>query len=212
MSLFNFKKKRNNYEPEEMGMFEKVSFAQFKEDFEKVVGTDVKEDILQKIYDDIQLPKRSTSGSAGYDFMVPFDVELYRGSNIIVPTGIKAYIDSDAFLALYPRSGMGFKYRVMLANTVGIIDSDYWMSDNEGHIMVKLTYDGMKNCYINSGVYDENKVVIRSYVNNDVVYQDSPLVLNQGDKFVQGIFIPYGKTEDDEATTKRNGGMGSTGK
>ena len=88
-------------------------------------------------------------------------------------------------LAVFPRSGLGFKFRLQLNNTVGIIDSDYYFSDNEGHIFVKLTNDS-----------NEGKVVD----------------LKEGDAFAQGIFLPYGITEDDDVTASRNGGFGSTGK
>ena len=86
-------------------------------------------------------------------------------------------------LKLYPRSGLGFKYRLQLNNTVGIIDSDYFNSDNEGHIMAKITNDSK-----------ENKV----------------LQLKAGDGFMQGIFVQFGITVDDEAEGVRNGGFGST--
>ena len=88
-------------------------------------------------------------------------------------------------LMIYPRSGLGFKYRLQLNNTVGVIDSDYYNSDNEGHIFIKITNDS-----------NEGKV----------------LNVNEGDGFAQGIFMPFGITEDDECEAVRNGGFGSTGK
>ena len=94
-------------------------------------------------------------------------------------------MEEDWVLSLYPRSGLGFKYRLQLNNTVGIIDSDYYYSDNEGHIFAKLTNDS-----------NEGKA----------------LSLNAGDGFMQGIFLPYGITEDDAADGTRNGGFGSTGR
>ena len=86
-------------------------------------------------------------------------------------------------LKCYPRSGLGFKYRLQLNNTVGIIDSDYYDSDNEGHIFVKLTNDS-----------NEGKVVS----------------IDAGMGMMQGIFVEYGITLDDEADAVRNGGFGST--
>lgn len=86
-------------------------------------------------------------------------------------------------LHLYPRSGLGFKFRLQLNNTVGIIDSDYFNSDNEGHIFAKITNDS-----------NEGKV----------------LKLQAGEGFMQGIFLEYGITEDDDADGVRNGGFGST--
>ena len=79
-------------------------------------------------------PKRATSGSAGYDFYAPCGISLKPGETVKVLTGIRARIDEGWVLTLYPRSGLGFRYRLQLNNTVGVIDSDYYGSDNEGHI------------------------------------------------------------------------------
>lgn len=136
-------------------------------------------------YDNIKLPIRATAGSAGYDFFAPFAFVLNPGESIKIPTGIKVQLDTDKFLAIYPRSGLGFKYRVGLDNTVGIIDSDYINSDNEGHIFIKLTNDSR-----------EGKTVR----------------INQGEAFAQGIITQFFKTDDDSADGVRNGGMGSTTK
>ena len=100
-----------------------------------------------------------------------------------MPTGIRAWMEPDWVLKIYPRSGLGFKYRLQLNNTVGIIDSDYYNSDNEGHIFIKITNDSK-----------EGKTV--------------QVQKNTG--FAQGIFLEYGITVDDDATAVRNGGMGST--
>lgn len=133
-------------------------------------------------YDDIILPKRATVGSAGYDFFAPFDIDLEPNRTLTVPTGIRAKIDDGWVLMLFPRSGLGFKYRLMLNNTVGIIDSDYYFSDNEGHIHIKIT-NGEK-----------------------------PLFIKKGEAFAQGVFVPFGITVDDNTEGKRNGGFGSTDK
>ena len=87
------------------------------------------------------MPERATVGSAGYDFFSPIDFALAPGETIKIPTGIRAKIDDGWVLKIYPRSGLGFKFRLQLNNTVGIIDSDYFYSDNEGHIMAKITND-----------------------------------------------------------------------
>ena len=131
------------------------------------------------------MPKRATIGSAGYDFYAPFDIELKPGETIKVPTGIRSQIAEGWVLTIYPRSGLGFKFRLQLNNTVGIIDSDYYGSSNEGHIYIKITNDS-----------NENKVV----------------TIKEGEGFAQGIFIPFGITEDDEVTQIRDGGFGSTTK
>lgn len=163
-----------------VGKFEKVSLKQY---LESVDSTSVEE--ATNIYNDIKLPRRATSGSAGYDFYAPFDITLKPGETIKVPTGIRAFMDPNWVLAIFPRSGLGFKFRLQLNNTVGIIDSDYVNSDNEGHIFVKITNDS-----------NENKIVS----------------VKKGEGLVQGIFFPYGITSDDDTTESRNGGFGSTTK
>lgn len=130
-------------------------------------------------YVEVNLPKRATKGSAGYDFELPNDILLYPGDTVLIPTGIKVDIAEGWVLMLFPRSGLSFKYRLQLDNTVGVIDSDF-----KNEIMVKMTY--CKN-------------------------EGKPLGLQKGDRFCQGVFLPYGITEDDGADGERNGGMGSTG-
>lgn len=164
--------------------FEKVSLNQFIKDFSKAFPK-LKEEEIVKIYDNIKLPKRATIGSAGYDFYAPLTFTLKPNETILIPTGIKVEITPGWFLGLFPRSGLGFKYRLQLNNTVGIIDSDYYFAENEGHIMIKLTNDS-----------NENKTL--------------GIIVGQG--FAQGIFIPYGIVVDDDTNTIRVGGMGSTTK
>ena len=129
------------------------------------------------------MPHRATVGSAGYDLYAPFDFTLAPGEEITIPTGIRAEIENGYVLLIYPRSGLGFKFRLTLNNTVGVIDSDYFYSDNEGHIMVRMT-----NCHAEKTVKVE-----------------------AGQGFAQGIFMPFGITVDDDADGVRNGGFGSTG-
>ena len=162
--------------------FEKVSFEQFKKDW---ADTFYVTDGIEKIYEDIKLPKRATAGSAGYDFYAPMAFELKPGETIKIPTGIRVKINDGWVLKLYPRSGLGFKFRVQMNNTVGIIDSDYYYSDNEGHIFAKITNDT-----------NEGKTV----------------EIAAGTGFMQGIFMEYGITEDDDVEDIRNGGFGSTTK
>lgn len=157
--------------------FEKVSLAQFKE------GCDCPN--AEEIYGNIKLPHRATAGSAGYDFYAPYDVKLEPGETAKIPTGIRVLIEQGWVLKLYPRSGLGFKYRLQLNNTVGIIDSDYSQSDNEGHIFIKITNDS-----------NEGKT----------------LEIPAGTGFAQGIFVEYGITVDDDPDGVRNGGFGSTTK
>ena len=163
--------------------FEKVSFEQFLKDFKDTYPID--DAIIKKIYDNIKLPKRATVGSAGYDFYAPVEIRLNPGETAKIPTGIRSYIENGYVLEIYPRSGLGFKYRLQLNNTVGIIDSDYYNSKNEGHIFIKVTNDS-----------NESK----------------SLVVNEGDGFAQGIFKEFFITYDDMTDGIRDGGFGSTTK
>jgi dUTP pyrophosphatase len=161
--------------------FEKVSFEQFKNSFDSEYTLEE----ITEMYNNLKLPKRATVGSAGYDFFAPFDITLAPGQTIKIPTGIRAKMEVEWVLKLYPRSGLGFKYRLQLNNTVGIIDSDYYYSSNEGHIFAKITNDS-----------NENKTVEIKALTG----------------FMQGIFLEYGITYDDEVTEIRDGGFGSTTK
>ena len=160
--------------------FEKVSFNQFAKDWEDTFKNTSN---IEEIYNNIKLPVRATKGSAGYDFFVPIEVKLMPGETIKIPTGIRCNMEEGWVLKCYPRSGLGFKYRLQLNNTVGIIDSDYYYSDNQGHIQAKITND---------------------------TNEDKELQIPCGEGFMQGIFVEYGITFDDECDKERNGGFGST--
>ena len=128
----------------------------------------------------IPLPRRGTAGSAGYDFVSPVSFSLQPGEFFTVPTGIRARMEPGWVLLLMPRSSLGFRYGLRLANTVGVIDSDYYGAANEGHIQVRLTCD-------------------------------RPVEIRAGDRFCQGLFVPYGLAEEDDRPALRTGGLGSTG-
>lgn len=145
--------------------FEKVSKAQFEDE------------------NLVKLPVRATTGSAGYDICTPYAISLKPGETITVKTGLRCKIDDGWVLFILPKSGLGFKYRVQLDNTVGVIDSDYYNAENEGHIMVKITNDG---------------------------HEGKTMKIEAGKAFAQGVFLPYGITVDDEADGVRLGGFGST--
>ena len=135
-----------------------------------------------------RLPERSTKNSAGYDFYNPERVEIppYKlGDNpVMVRTGVKVQMPNDEFLMLVNRSSNPKKKKLVIPNSMGIIDADYYNNlDNEGEMMFAF--------------YN---------VSNEVV------VIEAGEKLGQGIFIKYGITEDDNATGERKGGFGSTGK
>lgn len=169
--------------------FEKVSWEEYRKSYAEFVDevcpcADIDEEAVRFDYDHIKLPERSTSGSAGYDFFAPFNFNVYTHDTTPVahPTGIRFVTDrDDVFLACVPRSGLGFKHNLMLRNTLGVIDSDYQYSDNEGHIKVK-----MSACH--------------------------NLLIKPGNAFMQGIILPFLKTDDDYCINTRNGGFGSTDK
>ena len=131
----------------------------------------------------IPLPRRATMGSAGYDFVCTAEVVFRPGEAVTVPTGVRCEMQPGWVLMLFPRSGLGFKHQVRLANTVGVIDADYFHAANEGHIMVRI---------VNGG--------------------DHAVTIARGERFCQGVFLPYGLAEEDEVSADRAGGFGSTGK
>lgn len=120
--------------------FYKVSYEQFYKDWMECFPG-YSEDGVETIYNNIKLPKRSTTGSAGYDFFLPQKFVFNEGEYVTIPTGIRCEIAEGWMLECYPRSGLGFKNRMRLANTVGIIDSDYFVAENEGHIHCKVTVE-----------------------------------------------------------------------
>ena len=169
--------------------FLKVSYEVYEEKMLELFAEDtetpeeMKKELIRQLYDDIQLPRRATKGSAGYDFFTPANLTIYSDHSIVVPTGICCHMDEGYVLSMYPRSGLGFKYRVSLDNTVGIIDSDYSDSDNEGHIILKIHADEAHG---------------------------EAITVSKGLAFVQGILSQYFITYEDEANGVRNGGFGST--
>ncbi|MDR0946379.1 MAG: deoxyuridine 5'-triphosphate nucleotidohydrolase [Ruminococcus sp.] len=160
-----------------IALFQKISLKQFELDYPDFLP----HENIKTAYNSIRLPERATVGSAGYDFFTYFPIH-FSGLNreIIIPTGLRAKIDTGWVLSIFPRSGLGFKYGLALSNTVGIIDSDYFFADNEGHIKIKLKAD------------------------------KKDFRIEPGAAFCQGIFLPFGITKDDNAAGIRTGGFGST--
>lgn len=139
-----------------------------------------------KGYEDrgVALPSRGTKFSAGYDFKTLERVEILPGETKVIPTGVKAEMEKDDVLLIVPRSSVGIKKGVVLANTVGVIDADYFENPkNDGHILLAL-----KNT------------------------SDRTAVFEKGERVAQGIFVKYGIVADDTAVSERKGGTGSTGK
>ena len=169
--------------------FEKVSYEQFEKDYLDtfgLAGDDTSKRLRQEIesmYYGLELPIRATSGSAGYDIRTPFSFSLKPGEEIKIPTGLRCKMNDNYVLLVFPRSGLGFKYRETMSNTIPVVDSDYFYSDNEGHIFIKIVNCGNKEFCVK---------------NNEA--------------FVQGIFFEYGITDDDHVEATRNGVFGSTDK
>ena len=186
---------RKKHTPPRVGMFKKVSY----EEYEKAMmdcftytekdeeGKDITHvpDIseIHEMYDAIEIPQRATKGSAGYDIKLPVGIVISPGQTLKIPTGLRVKIEDGWWLAVVPRSSLGFKYRLQLDNTIGVVDSDYYNSDNEGQIYLKLTNDS-----------NEGK----------------ELQLDEGKAVCQALFLPYGITYSDAADGIRNGGLGST--
>ena len=156
---------------DKVGQFTRVSAETYKE-YEPFV--DINEIIL---------PTRSTRDSAGYDLYSPIDITIPGHSTAIIPMGIKAYIKSGWYLQIVPRSSIGIKRHMMLANSVGIIDADYVDNDDN---------EGMIFCAFHN-------------------YYGAPVDIKKGERIAQAIFVPYGVTYDDDTTELRTGGIGSTG-
>lgn len=158
-----------------MRKFEKISFEQFKKD--------IIDD--KNLYNEYQLPRRSTKNSAGYDFFALYDYTLQPGEIKKIPTGIKSEMNDDEVLFLIDRSSMGFKYNIRMCNQVGVIDSDYYNNnDNEGHIWIKIQNEG-----------------------------DKEYSVKKGAAMIQGIFMKYLKIDNEnEINNERTSGIGSTDK
>lgn len=136
---------------------------------------------------DVQIPKRSTKYSAGYDFFAIEDTVIEPWEKIhapvLVKTGIKAYMPNNEVLYMYNRSSNPIKRGLVLSNSVGVVDSDYYNNpDNDGHIMFAF--------------YNMTKL---------------PEKIKKGDKIGQGVFGTYLKADNDKAEGERIGGYGSTG-
>ena len=130
------------------------------------------------------MPQRKTKQSAGYDIESAVNVVITPGETKLIPTGIKAYMDENEWLGIYIRSSIAVKYGIVLANSVAVIDSDYYNNpDNEGHIMLPV-----RN--VSKAVYN----------------------IRKGDRIAQGIFHQYYRVDGDKTDGSRIGGIGSTGK
>lgn len=164
-----------------IAQFERVGLKQFLEDWIGTFGNRP-DHIITEIYNNIKLPVRKTRYSAGHDFSVPCDIKVKPKEAVVIPTGIKCRMDSDYVMLIFPRSSLGIKKRMVIANTIPVVDADYVNADNEGHIFI---------CIENRG--------------------GTALELKAGDAFVQAVFVPYGTADAEDVNEDRNGGIGSTG-
>ena len=165
-----------------VAQFEIVSAEQFATDFVSCIGGNKQAGL--EVYKNARLPKRATAGSAGYDIITPVSFILAPGESVRIPTGLRIKMEPGCMLLILPKSGLGFRYRLQLDNTMGLVDSDYYNAENEGHILVSITNDSRSG-----------KV----------------LEVTAGKAFVQAVLVPYGITFDDAAEGERTGGFGSTG-
>lgn len=170
--------------------FEKVGYDFFRKDVIRHLQFDgddpVFEENCRKAYDSIVIPERKTQGSAGYDFMTPFNVRLVPGESVIFPTGIKAMMNDFNVLLVFVRSSIGLKRHCMIPNSVGVIDSDYYGNpDNDGDIMMALQNIGK-----------------------------APIEIAAGERVAQGVFLMYDTVwrewKDTPPAGQRKGGIGST--
>jgi len=138
--------------------------------------------IVKGFEDKVVRPERKTASSAGYDLAAAADVEIIPGYVVLVPTGLKVYMNPDEVLMVAIRSSLAIRRSIIMPNGVGVIDADYVDNpDNEGHIMVPL-----------------------------LNLSTLPVFIQKGDRIAQGIFMPYLMVSGDGASGKRTGGFGST--
>ena len=142
----------------------------------------VRQDAIQYGVNPTKMPQRATKHSAGYDIYSPIDITIEPKQMQMIWTNIKAKFNTNEVLLLCVTSGMG-KHGIMLANTIGVIDCDYYGNvSNDGNLGFRL--------------YN---------------FSDEPYNIKTGDKIGQGIFVNFLTVEDEkEITETRVGGYGST--
>lgn len=148
-----------------MTRFSKVSKEQFVRDAKAMMLADMDEAFIEDAWENIQLPTRSTDGAAGYDIRTPFSFDFKSSIPFVIPTGIRIEMPKEKFLAIVPRSGLGFKYGMRLENSIGVIDSDYFYSTNEGHIMLKINCN--KDFSVNAGDRIAQGIILNYFTTDD---------------------------------------------
>lgn len=165
--------------------FEKVSFAEYRNTRLKMNKLLSIHD-MEEEYENIRLPERGTSESAGYDFYIPYKVNMDIHIKQLLPTGIRLVadkLDMNYVMLIFPRSSVGIKKGLMLTNTCGVIDKDYYKADNEGHILLSFS----------------------EVFNKEAIFE-------AGDRIVQCLIVPNLIVSNDNTEEERKGGIGSTGK
>lgn len=143
----------------------------------------VEDNFKKNDLDNIKLPTRATSGSNAYDFYSPTSLIIIHGEMVVVWTDIKVKLDEGKVLLLFPRSSIGIKKHIMLANTTGVIDSDYYSNENnDGNIGLALYNYGKDNA-----------------------------IIEKGERVIQGLITSSYLCDNDNVTIKRKGGIGSSG-
>ena len=156
-----------------MRKFEKISEKQFCKDVE-----------VHELYNNVQIPTRSTKNSACYDLRAIGYYEVGPGQVVKIPTGLKVAMEPNEVFLMFIRSSIATKHGITLTNNVGVIDADYYNNpDNEGHFWIVLRNES-----------------------------DTKFTIENGDRLCQGMFVEYKVTDDDNADGDRVGGFGSTGR
>ena len=134
-------------------------------------------------WENLIIPKRATKGSAGHDISAPYFINIMPGETKRIPTGLRCKMDENYVMHIYPRSSMAIKHKMLISNTIPVVDSDYYYADNEGHIIL----------------YIENR-------------GDEWLHIKEFNTFAQAVFVPFGVADTEEVKGIRTGGFGSTGR
>ena len=189
----------------DVAIFKKVSQKQFGETIRTMYPNfefDTK--TMDTMYNNVKIPTRATNGSVGYDFVTPFPFTLYPGTKVWIPTGIRVEIlKEDWCLAIVPKSRTA-KHSIRISNTIGIVDTDYYFADNEGHILIVLEMpDESKNALSNQ----------RACFGQNMLNFTTPVEFKAGDGIGQGLFLECGIAigENTSQMKRRTGGYGSTG-
>lgn len=180
-------------------MQEVRGFHRVKDEFKKQKG-------------DIMLPIQATKSSVGYDWFCPVDIDIKPQETVVIPTDIKVYMQPDEMLMLVPRSSVGIKHDLMVANTIGIGDSDFYENENnDGNYCIAL-----RNLRPSMKLEGYTTVTVDGQDLNIPKIKDMTAVntvhIKQGDRIVQGIFVQTLPSDNGGSNRERKGGVGSTGK